>query len=111
MKINKLQNPWTENLGGCVLLEGVEGNVVVVQCPPQPNVLFTILHESVHVWQFIMDYMEEESPGAEVEAYTIEHIARELMLQYQHLTGEPLAVYDRRKAGLQKGEPAVQQPS
>jgi hypothetical protein len=110
MKVNKLQETWTENLGGCVPLEA-EGHVVAVQVPPQPNVLFTILHESVHVWQAIMQYMGEDNPGIETEAYTIEHIAKQLMLEYQRLTGEQLAVHDQRKTRLQKGKQAVQQPS
>jgi hypothetical protein len=56
-----------------------------------------------------MSYMQEDNPGNETEAYTIEHIAKELMLQYQKATGETLAVHDKRKTRLQKGEPAVQQ--
>src|SRR5258706_15983702 len=66
MKVNHLSEEWTENLGGCVILPA-EGHVVAGQGPPQPNVLFTILHESVHVWQFIMAYVQEESPGIEQE--------------------------------------------
>jgi len=106
MKVNNLKEPWTENLGGCVILPA-EGHVVAVQVPPQPNVLFTIIHESVHVWQFMMEYVQEETPGIEQEAYTIEYISRELMLQYQKLTGEQCALHDPRKKRLQKREPAV----
>jgi hypothetical protein len=55
-----------------------------------------------------MEYMGESNPGIETEAYTIEHIAKELMLQYQHLTGEKLAVHDKRKTRLQEGKREVQ---
>jgi len=92
MKVNRLQDKWTENLGGTVELEGPQGHVVAVQCPVHHDALFTIFHESVHVWQRMMVYMQEDNPGIETEAYTIEHIAKELMLQYQKVTGETLLV-------------------
>jgi hypothetical protein len=108
MKVNRLKNEWTSDLGGCVELPA-EGHVVAVQCPAgADDALFTILHEAVHVWQAIMSYMQEDAPGPETEAYTIEHIAKELMLQYQKVTGETLAVLDQRKKKLQKREREVQ---
>jgi hypothetical protein len=110
MKVNKLNEPWTDNLGGCVVLHA-DGHVIAVQCPTQPDVLFTILHEAVHVWQAIMSYMQEDAPGPETEAYTIEFIAKELMLQYQKVTGETLALPTQRKARLQKRKRSVQQPT
>lgn len=92
MRTNRITgHEWTKDLGGCVELP-TEGHAVAVQVPPQPNVLFTILHESVHVWQAIMDYMGEDNPGVEAEAYTIEYIAKQLMLRYQLLTGERLSL-------------------
>jgi hypothetical protein len=110
MKVNHLTEPWTENLGLCVELKA-EGHVVAVQCPVDKDALFTILHESVHVWQMIMAYMQEDSPGNETEAYTVEHIAKELMLQYQKATGEQLAVHEKRTPRLQAGKRKVQLPS
>jgi hypothetical protein len=107
MKVNHLTEPWTENLGLCVELKA-EGHVVAVQCPVDQDALFTILHESVHVWQMIMAYMQEDSPGNETEAYTVEHIAKELMLQYQKATGEHLALPTKRRPPVQKRERAVQ---
>jgi hypothetical protein len=110
MKVNHLTNPWTSNVGGCVELEA-DGNVIAVQLPKgDKNALVSIIHESVHVWQMMMAYMGEDSPGTETEAYTVEHIAKELMLQYQKVTGETLAVSNPRKARLQKRERPVQQP-
>jgi 3-hydroxyisobutyrate dehydrogenase-like beta-hydroxyacid dehydrogenase len=110
MKVNHLTEPWTENLGLCVELKA-EGHVVAVQCPVDQDALFTILHESVHVWQMMMAYMQEDNPGNETEAYTVEHIAKELMLQYQKATGEQLAVSTQRKTRLQAGKRKVQLPS
>jgi hypothetical protein len=102
MKVNHLTEPWTENLGLCVELKA-EGHVVAVQCPVDQDALFTILHESVHVWQMMMAYMQEDNPGNETEAYTVEHIAKELMLQYQKATGEHLAVHEARQRKVRKG--------
>jgi hypothetical protein len=114
MKVNHLTEPWTENLGLCVELKA-EGHVVAVQCPVDKDALFTILHESVHVWQMMMAYMQEDNPGNETEAYTVEHIAKELMLQYQKATGEQLAVHEARqrkvRKGLSTGKRKVQLPS
>jgi 3-hydroxyisobutyrate dehydrogenase-like beta-hydroxyacid dehydrogenase len=107
MKVNHLTEPWTENLGLCVELKA-EGHVVAVQCPVDKDALFTILHESVHVWQMMMAYMQEDNPGNETEAYTVEHIAKELMLQYQKATGETLALPNQRSKKLSKRKRAVQ---
>lgn len=101
MKVNKVSDcEWTNFLGLCVPID--DGRGIAVQIPKQPNPLGTIVHESVHVWQKMMQYMQEDSPGIETEAYTIELIVLELACKYQALTGENLAVYDPRKARLQK---------
>lgn len=95
MKVNRITgHEWTEYLGLCDELP-VPGHAVAVQVTKHPDILFTILHESVHVWQAICKYMGEDNPGIEAEAYTIEYIAKELMLQYQKATGESLAVNSR----------------
>jgi hypothetical protein len=108
MKVNKITgHEWTSFLGLCDTLPA-DGHVIAVQCPPDKDALFTILHEAVHVWQAIMSYMQEDAPGNETEAYTIEFIAKELMLQYQKVTGEHLAVHDRGQTRLQKRERKVQ---
>lgn len=100
MKVNKLKNPWeASNQGTTVELEGVDGHVVVIQV--REDAFFTIIHESVHIWQMMMDYMQEDNPGKEMEAYTIEHIVKTLMLHYQKVTGESLAIHEERKTRLQ----------
>jgi hypothetical protein len=86
-------------------------SAIVVQIVPCPEVLEYIIHESVHVWQFMIEHMGEEYPGDETEAYTIQHIARELLLQYQRVTGVPIAVHDQRKTRLQKRKSPIQQSS
>lgn len=99
MKVNKLSEPWTKFLGVTVTLEA-SGDPIVVQVPKQDNPLLTIVHESVHVWQKIMEYMGEDNPGIETEAYTIEYIVKELGLLYQKQTGDTLALHDKRKTRL-----------
>jgi hypothetical protein len=112
MKVNRISGyDWPSDpnhIGGCVTLPG-DGLVIAVQLVANaPDPLATIIHESVHVWQDMMEYMVEESPGNEVEAYTIEYIATTLMGEYQRLTGVSLAVHDKRKTRLQKGKREVQ---
>jgi hypothetical protein len=45
-------------------------------------VVETITHESVHVFQKAMAYCEEETLGAETQAYHISHIATTLLKEY-----------------------------
>lgn len=104
MKVNQLTGyDWPEGdyEGQCQTISEAPGNVVAVQVVNKKNAFRIILHESVHVWQGIMEYIAEEKPGIETEAYTIEHIAVSLMQQYELLTGETLAIPKKRKARLQ----------
>ncbi len=34
-----------------------------------------LIHEAVHAWQFICEFMNEASPGGEIEAYAVQTIA------------------------------------
>jgi hypothetical protein len=42
----------------------------------------TIVHEAVHIWQYICKYIGEENPSEEFEAYSIQRITYELLLAY-----------------------------
>jgi hypothetical protein len=46
--------------------------------------------------------MQEENPGKEAEAYTIEHIAKILYTQYLKL-GDKNALHEKRQKRLQTG--------
>lgn len=41
-----------------------------------------LVHEAVHVWQAARDNMGEKNPGIEIEAYSIQWIAQQLMWAY-----------------------------
>ena len=41
-----------------------------------------LVHEAVHLWQAHCDYIGEEAPGDEIEAYAIQKIATELMREF-----------------------------
>ena len=43
----------------------------------------TLIHEGVHVWQEFCEFIGEEKPSAEFEAYSIERIAYNLIMEYQ----------------------------
>jgi xanthine dehydrogenase molybdopterin-binding subunit B len=49
------------------------------------EVLNTIIHESVHVFQSTMLRVGEEAPGKETEAYLIAEIATNLIAEYTRL--------------------------
>lgn len=41
-----------------------------------------LVHEAVHVWQAHCEFIGEDNPGVEVEAYAIQAISKQLMLSY-----------------------------
>ena len=52
------------------------------------ELIMTLVHEAVHVWQFICQHIGESSPGIEVEAYSIERIAHNLIEAYTKSRGK-----------------------
>lgn len=38
-----------------------------------------LVHEAVHIWQAVCDFIGEHSPSAEFEAYSVQAIAQDLM--------------------------------
>ena len=42
-----------------------------------------LVHEAVHIWQWVKRYIGEDNPSKEFEAYSIQHIAQELMIAYE----------------------------
>jgi hypothetical protein len=51
------------------------------------EVIMTLVHEAVHVWQFLCEQIGEKEPGIEMEAYAIENIARGLVEAYTATQG------------------------
>jgi len=48
----------------------------------------TLTHEAVHVWQEVKEFIGEDNPGREFEAYSIETIAFNLMTSYREQTDD-----------------------
>lgn len=46
------------------------------------EILGLLVHEAVHVWQFHCEWIGEEKPGTEAQAYGIQKIATELFKAY-----------------------------
>ena len=46
------------------------------------GVVAVIVHEAVHVWQFILDHMGEAKPSPELEAYAVQAIFSQLFDAY-----------------------------
>ena len=49
---------------------------------PLGSIPSTLVHESVHVWQGYREYIGEDRPSKEFEAYSVEGIFSELMRQF-----------------------------
>ena len=52
------------------------------------DVILTIVHEAVHVWQFVCQTIGEDAPGNEMEAYGNEEISRGLIEAYCKTQGK-----------------------
>jgi hypothetical protein len=45
-----------------------------------------LVHEAVHLWQAIKEYIGELTPGIEAEAYSVQRVAQSLMYSYKEQT-------------------------
>jgi hypothetical protein len=70
------------------------GSLVSIVClrtdiePPLDGITVAglLMHEAVHVWQSYCEWIVEDKPGDETEAYAIERIAVRLMRSYVEQT-------------------------
>lgn len=68
---------------------GKEAVIFIDDSVTDPNeIVSTIIHESVHVWQGMCEYIVEEEPSREMEAYCIEYIAITLIKEYSRLAAK-----------------------
>jgi hypothetical protein len=84
--------PWPESAdqGGYTLLgeNDKTGCSTILVCVGRGSerdaleVILTIVHEAVHVWQLVRKVIGEQYPGIEMEAYGIEGITRGLIEAY-----------------------------
>lgn len=61
------------------------GELIIVCVEPSSDreqVVSTITHEAVHVWQAIREYIGEYHPSPEFEAYSIQTICKSLIAAY-----------------------------
>lgn len=93
-------NPWIDEdrQVACVHTWECEGSLVCVVClapgalEQEPvDIILTLVHEAVHVFQRLCDSIGEETPSREFEAYGIERIAEALIAEYRrrHQGGKP----------------------
>jgi len=68
----------------CSFILGDEFRVIVQVKPSDDHaaVLETLVHESVHAWQFYKERIGETLPGKEIEAYAIQSIWKTLVAEY-----------------------------
>lgn len=98
MKRLRADSPWpkTTNAAGYTqwMKNHTTGQGVIIVCVfPSAEcdaleVFMTLVHEAVHVWQFLCDQIGEKDPGIEMEAYGIENITRGLIEAYSTTQGK-----------------------
>ena len=68
-----------------MLLSNDKARVLLWVNPKQKpdDVLDTIIHESVHAYQYLVRYIGENVTGDEYQAYTIAHIATQMIKEYR----------------------------
>lgn len=83
-----------EGKGACVnFFSDAKGNVAALVCldadacdNPSLNEIHGILvHEAVHIWQYIRKEINEKRPSSEFEAYSLQGIAQNLFYLYDDL--------------------------
>lgn len=98
MKRLKADPPWpqTSSAAGYTqrMTNDKTGQAVIIVCVfpsvecDALDVIMTLVHEAVHVWQFLCEKIGETEPGIEMEAYGIENIARGLVEAYTATQGK-----------------------
>ena len=108
-KKRKIPAPdFSENLGACARSGS---DILIYVSDKQDNFLAavdTIIHESVHAFQALVDFIAEAEPSDEFAAYTTAHIATTLIGEYTQYIEETNALHEGRKEGLCSGEQGVQ---
>lgn len=102
---------FSENLGACAR----RGSEILIYVSDKHegylSAVDTIIHESTHAFQALVEFIAEADPSDEFQAYTIAHIATTCIAEYTQLIGEQDALHKAgRDEGLQTGEQVVQQP-
>lgn len=92
----KTTPPDVDNNSG-VTLQHENGHIVVYVEQDHEDIVNTIIHESVHVFQNCMSFIGEEAPGKETQAYLIAEIAVNLLAEYTRLK-EQNALHEKREA-------------
>ena len=81
MKRMDYDEDWPLDKAAAMVTQLEDGAVLLVTCRPEYDeepTLGLLVHEAVHVWQFMCERMHEDAPGDEIEAYSIQHIFLEL---------------------------------
>lgn len=70
-----------------MLLSNDKARVLLWVNPKQKtdDILDTIIHESVHAYQYLFRYIGETAQGDEAQAYSIAHIATQMIKEYRRL--------------------------
>jgi len=74
---------------GCIIVVTVRDGLEEIYSPLEISCL--IFHEAVHVFQGLVEFIGEENPSPEFEAYSMQSIAQELIHCFE-ISRRPLAL-------------------
>ncbi len=97
LRQNKFESDykWNEAMATTHHFTSPKGHIIVVclnddfekQCGSGFEVMGVLCHESVHVFQYVCDFMGEEDPSPEFMAYSIQNIFQELLAVWWDFRG------------------------
>lgn len=81
----------TEDIGACVQIFEYDQHLFAVvnmekSKRPVEEIYSTLTHEAVHIFQHIREFIGEQYPSVEFEAYSIQNISQNLMESYKRQT-------------------------
>lgn len=93
MKALKLKEPYPSNDGSITRFEkdGVVHCIMTINASQERTgveIVGLIVHESMHIWQEVLSYMQEREPSSEFEAYSVQAIVQGLLEAYTQVHGK-----------------------
>jgi hypothetical protein len=110
MGLLQTEAPFPDEVAYCASLTASHGPLIIltIYSPDliangtPSEILGAIVHESTHVWQFLNEFIGEENPSYEHEAYGIQNIVQQQIAAVEEFYGVSVSVKPVKKKGKKK---------